>query len=65
MEVTTPKLWLSRYVGVIQKLDVNDIIIIVIEGCVTWLSFALVGMANTFRLNKGGLVNSILWPHVS
>jgi len=65
MEVTAPKLWLSRYIGVVQKLDVNDVIIIVIESCVTWLSFALVGMANTFQLNKGGPVDFILWPYVS
>ena len=64
MEVTAPKFRLGRCIGVIQKLDINDVIIIVIEGCVTWLSLALGSMANTFWLNKEGLVGSILWPHV-
>jgi len=48
MEVTASKFWLGRCVGVIWKLDVDDIIIIVIEGCIAWLSFALIGIANMF-----------------
>ena len=60
MEFTASKFRLGRCIGVIRKLDINDVIIIVIEGCVTWLSFALGSMANTFRLNKRGLVGSIM-----
>jgi len=56
MEVTVLEFWFSRRIGVVQKLNVDDIVIIVIRSCITLLSFALIHIASTFQINKGGLM---------
>jgi len=56
VEVTTPEFWFSRQIGVVQKLNVDNIVIIVIGSCVMLLSFALIHVASTFRVNKSGLM---------
>jgi len=65
VEVTAPQVWFSRRIWIIWELDVNDVVIIIMRCCVTWKSFALVYVEDTFRVRMDGLIVSILWPYVT
>ena len=65
IEATAPEVWFGRRIQIIWELYVNDIVVIIMRCCIMQKSFALINIENTFSVEMGGLIVSILWPHVT